>query len=84
MPLRHLHRRPQYRRKPTSTKAQPTAGIALPIYKPAGHKLTGAEAVGRYALQFHFDDRHDSGIYTWTYLREICPCEACRKQPANM
>lgn len=27
---------------------------------------------GRYALQIFFDDGHDSGIYTWSYLRELC------------
>ncbi len=70
--------------KPTSTKAQPTAGISLPMYKPAGHKLPGAEPVGHYALQLHFDDRHDSGIFTWTYLREICPCDTCRNRNASL
>jgi len=29
-------------------------------------------AAGRYALQIFFDDGHDSGIYTWDYLRELC------------
>ncbi|MFC6633728.1 gamma-butyrobetaine hydroxylase-like domain-containing protein [Microbulbifer taiwanensis] len=29
------------------------------------------EAAGRYALKITFDDGHDSGIYTWSYLREL-------------
>ncbi|WP_105102471.1 gamma-butyrobetaine hydroxylase-like domain-containing protein [Microbulbifer pacificus] len=29
-------------------------------------------SAGRYALQIFFDDGHDSGIYTWSYLRELC------------
>lgn len=28
--------------------------------------------VGHYALQLVFDDGHDSGIYSWSYLRELC------------
>ncbi|MFS1525111.1 gamma-butyrobetaine hydroxylase-like domain-containing protein [Microbulbifer sp. 2304DJ12-6] len=28
-------------------------------------------AAGRYALKIAFDDGHDSGIYTWEYLREL-------------
>jgi DUF971 family protein len=28
--------------------------------------------VGNYALQFHFSDGHDSGIYSWDYLHELC------------
>jgi len=28
--------------------------------------------VGNYALQFSFSDGHDSGIYTWEYLYQLC------------
>ena len=28
-------------------------------------------AVGNYAIQLVFDDGHDSGIYSWGYLREL-------------
>lgn len=31
-----------------------------------------AEA-GAYALHLRFSDGHDSGIYTWTWLRQIAP-----------
>lgn len=27
--------------------------------------------VGRYALNFHFSDGHDSGIYSFNYLRQL-------------
>ena len=29
-------------------------------------------AVGNYALQINFDDGHNSGIFSWQYLRELC------------
>lgn len=29
------------------------------------------EIVGRYALNFKFTDRHETGIYSFRYLREI-------------
>ncbi|HSG05406.1 MAG TPA: DUF971 domain-containing protein, partial [Nitrospiria bacterium] len=32
------------------------------------------EAVGGYALSFGFTDQHNTGIYHFGYLREICPC----------
>ena len=35
------------------------------------------QPVGHYALRFVWDDDHDSGIYSWDRLREMCPCEAC-------
>lgn len=33
----------------------------------------GAELVGRYAIRIRFSDGHDTGIYSWRYLREIAP-----------
>ncbi|MCA9296642.1 MAG: DUF971 domain-containing protein [Phycisphaerales bacterium] len=32
-----------------------------------------AELVGNYALRIRFTDGHSTGIYSWTYLREIDP-----------
>lgn len=29
------------------------------------------EPVGNYAVRIHFDDMHDSGLYSWRYLREL-------------
>jgi len=33
--------------------------------------------VGRYALTFVWADGHETGIYTYPYLRRLCPCGAC-------
>jgi DUF971 family protein len=33
----------------------------------------GAELVGNYAIKITFSDGHDTGIYSWDYLREIAP-----------
>ena len=52
----------------------------LPMYKPTGATLTDVKPVGRYALQFSFSDGHNTGIYTWEYLRQLCPCEQCRHE----
>jgi len=32
-----------------------------------------AELVGHYAIRIRFSDGHDTGIYSWQYLREIDP-----------
>jgi DUF971 family protein len=29
------------------------------------------EPVGRYAVRITFDDLHDTGIFSWDYLREL-------------
>jgi len=34
-------------------------------------EITSVTPVGNYAVRIGFDDMHGSGIYTWTYLREL-------------
>lgn len=33
--------------------------------------IIGIEPVGHYAVRLIFDDLHDSGLYSWDYLREL-------------
>jgi DUF971 family protein len=33
--------------------------------------ITQLEAVGNYAVRIIFDDRHDTGLYSWSYLYEL-------------
>lgn len=33
--------------------------------------------VGRYGVAVRWSDGHDTGIYTFRRLRELCGCEAC-------
>src|SRR6476469_8011085 len=33
--------------------------------------IRAVEPVGQYAVKLVFDDGHDSGLFTWTYLREL-------------
>lgn len=35
-------------------------------------QLTEVKPVGNYALQLIFDDGHDTGLYSWAYLYELC------------
>jgi DUF971 family protein len=51
----------------------------LPMFKPAV-KAESAEGVGKYAIKFNWNDGHNLGIYSWKWLREICPCEECAAQ----
>ena len=34
-------------------------------------RLEAVEPVGNYAVRLKFDDRHDTGLYSWSYLREL-------------
>ncbi|MBI4395013.1 MAG: DUF971 domain-containing protein [Candidatus Omnitrophica bacterium] len=38
------------------------------------------QSVGRYGIRMNWSDGHTTGIYTFEYLREICPCEICRSK----
>ena len=49
----------------------------LPMFKAAAKALS-AEGVGKYAIKFSWNDGHDLGIYSWAFLREVCPCAECR------
>ena len=33
--------------------------------------ICAVEPVGRYAVRLVFDDGHDTGLYSWKYLREL-------------
>ena len=50
---------------------------ALPMFKEAARPLT-ADAVGKYAIKFHWNDGHELGIYSWQFLRDVCPCDECK------
>lgn len=41
-------------------------------------RLQNIEAVGSYALTIQWEDGHHFGIYTWRFLRLLCPCPECR------
>ena len=61
-------------RKAGQPKPKPAA--VLPMYTPPA-KPASAHAVGRYAIQFNWQDGHTAGIYSWEYLRRVCQCSEC-------
>jgi len=36
-----------------------------------GVNITAIEPVGSYAVTLHFDDGHNTGIYSWEYLHDL-------------
>lgn len=52
---------------------------ALPMYKEPA-RPTDVNPVGKYAINFHWNDGHSSGIYSWEFLRRECPCAECASQ----
>jgi DUF971 family protein len=45
--------------------------------------VTAAEQVGKYAVRFEWSDAHNTGIYSYEYLRAICPCERCQQPQSS-
>jgi len=56
--------------------SNPISSPALPMFRPRPG-ARAAKAVGNYALQIDFTDGHGTGIYSYDYLRSICPCDEC-------
>jgi DUF971 family protein len=57
---------------------------------PATLERTNVALVGNYALQFEWSDHHAMGLYSYQFLRALCPCSECRpeglpspRQPEN-
>jgi DUF971 family protein len=48
----------------------------LPLYE-APVRPVEVTPVGKYALRFKWSDGHESGIYSWDYLRKVCQCAQC-------
>jgi DUF971 family protein len=42
--------------------------------------IKAVEPVGQYAVRLIFDDGHDSGLFTWAYLRELGDNMAANEQ----
>ena len=67
-------------RKPGEPKQKPAQ--LLPLYTPP-LKPSSVVPIGRYAIRFHWLDGHDSGIYSWEYLRRSCQCHECTFESAE-
>lgn len=46
---------------------------------PETLEVTGAELVGGWGLSLRWNDRHETGIYSWETLRAWCRCELCAR-----
>ncbi len=46
--------------------------------KVEGAELASVEGVGRYAVRFLWSDGHGTGIYSYTYLRELAKAPECK------
>ncbi len=75
-PIAHLRRMsPSADAKELREQMERNPLTVLPSGRTAGGPLiaTHAELVGNYAIRIEFSDGHRTGLYSWSYLREIDP-----------
>ena len=48
------------------------AGEGVLVMDKEAVQIVGIEPVGRYAVRIVFDDGHNTGLYTWAVLYELC------------
>ncbi len=60
------------------------APAKLPMFTPGMNELTALAPTGGYGVQASWKDGHNTGIYSWDYLRMICPCEECKKNAPGL
>jgi DUF971 family protein len=51
--------------------------VVLPIFRAGEFEVTSIVPVGSYGIQFTWGDGHNTGIYTYEYLRSLCGCGQC-------
>jgi DUF971 family protein len=47
----------------------------LKLIPRRSYGVSDMQLVGNYALQPIWDDGHQTGLYTWEYLRRLCPTD---------
>jgi DUF971 family protein len=58
--------------------------VKLPVLTPGKYDLKSIQQVGNYAIQIFWGDGHQTGIYSWEYLRGLCPCEECQREKTRL
>ncbi len=63
------------------TAKSPQGGLQVlagPVVRRGEIRIVHVSPVGRYALSFKWSDGHSTGIYSFDFLRQLCPCDVCR------
>ena len=64
----------------TKHGGQPVNDGSMDIANFMDISMRDVQEVGRYALRFTWSDGHDTGIFSYTYLRSKCLCGNCENR----
>lgn len=53
---------------------------SAPVLTDEQVRLTDVSMIGGYAIAPHWGDGHHTGYYTFTMLRQYCPCPGCTER----
>jgi DUF971 family protein len=56
--------------------------FTAPVEDTPETRLVNVQAVGTYGVTPEWEDGHHYGIYSWNFLRKLCPCPVCREDVA--
>ena len=76
-PVRDLQRGERKDRAEAGCGESAKASSPLVLYEAPPRPLE-VTPVGKYAVKFKWSDGHESGIYSWEYLRRACQCALCK------
>jgi DUF971 family protein len=60
-------------REAAATRPKTSLAVLPESFVEGTPTVLDAQLVGNYALKITWSDQHDTGIYSFQYLREICP-----------
>jgi DUF971 family protein len=65
------------------TPPDPDIFLSIPLQPAKSYEIVRIAPVGNYAIQPEWKDGHHTGLYTWPYLRGLCPCDECRAKAST-
>ncbi len=68
--------------QPSNYSGANSSANPFQMYQPK-LAMKNIEEVGSYAFRIDWNDNHNAGIYSYEYLRHICPCPECAAQRAG-
>lgn len=51
---------------------------------PQRFEIENIKQIGNHAIKIYWNDGHNTGMYQWETLRDLCPCEECRKEKGTL
>jgi len=57
--------------------------VQIDSVSPNKYKIVSMEVVGNYALQITWGDGHNTGVYSWDYLKELAEDDEEKSSPKD-